>query len=120
LHTSLLDPRGRAWLISDQLGERFAADVLVLEMVHVDLFDRGLDSGDGHNTDACCAAITRITPQLGLPGIKAAPVKPRRISGTVKRLPLDGYLTRDDISRWPHSIRQAGFYDREGRIRVLI
>lgn len=115
LHTSLLDPRGRAWLIRDRLGERFAADVLLHEMVHAWLFQRGYtyepdDPNGAHNNDQWCAEIVRITPALGLPVIKAVPVKPRRVDGAVVRRPLDDHLDRDAISRWPHTIRPAGYY----------
>jgi hypothetical protein len=113
LHPALLDPRGDAWAISSQLGTRHAADVLLHEMVHVALFAPGVDNPDStpyHNTAEWCAEIVRITPQLGLPPIKAAPVKPRRVDGKVVRQPLDGYLSRSDIAHWPHSLRPAGYY----------
>ena len=64
--------------------------------------------------------IIRITPQLGLPPIKAAPVKPRRIDGKVARRALEGHISRDDMAHWPRSLRPAGFYNREGRIHVPI
>ncbi len=121
LHTALLDPRGDAWRISNKLGERYAADVLLHEMVHVALHAAGVasDERDGqHNTVEWCAEIVRITPQLGLPAIKAAPVKTRRVNGTVVRQALDGHLSRSNIARWPHPIRPPAYYDREGRIRV--
>jgi hypothetical protein len=39
----------------------------------------GTDDDQGeHNTEPWCEQITRITPQLGMAAIKAAPVKPRR------------------------------------------
>jgi hypothetical protein len=82
--------------------------------VHVALFAAGVDAE--HNSQQWCDQIIRITPQLGLPPIKAAPVKPRRINGEVLRRPLDGHLSRGDIAHWPHSIRLAGFYDRGGRV----
>jgi hypothetical protein len=123
LHPALLDPRGNAWRISDKLGERYAEDVLLHEMVHVTLFAAGVGNerkDPHHNTDEWCAEIVRITPTPGLPPIKAAPVEPRRVDGSVARIPLDGHLTRDQIARWPHSIRPAGWYDQAGRIPVLI
>ena len=123
LHTSLLDPRGRARLIGDQLGERYAADVLLHEMCHVALFALGIGNDNKHphhNTVEWCAEIVRITPALGLSAIRAAPVTPRRVDGKVVRRPLDGYLARDDVARWPWSIRPAGFYDGEGRTSVHI
>jgi hypothetical protein len=119
LHPALLDPHGDAWSIRDQLGMRFTSDVLLHEMVHVLLNDRGVNSE--HNSDEWCAEITRITPALDLPEIKAAPVKPRRVNGKVVRRPLDGHLPRDAIASWPHSIRPGVYYGRDTeRIRVPI
>jgi hypothetical protein len=122
LHPSLLDPRGDAWSISAKLGERYAADVLLHEMVHAWLFQHGGDGCEdgGHNTAEWCAEIVRITPALGLPAIKAAPVKTRRIDGKVERRELDGHLSRSDIAHWPHSLRLPGYYGTEGRVRVPI
>jgi len=123
LHPALLDPRSNAWGIWDKLGMRYAEDVLLHEMCHVALFAMSVVN-DGkhphHNTDEWCAEIVRITPQLDLPPIKAAPVKTRRVNGAVVRRELDGQLSRDGISRWPHSLRPAGYYDTGGRIRIPI
>jgi hypothetical protein len=118
LHPALLDPQSDAWDIGDQLGAKFAEHVLLHEMIHAYLGDQGLDPD--HNGDPWCAEIMRITPQLGLDPIKAEPVKPRRINGKVTRRARDGFLSRDDISRWPHTIAPAGYYSRGGRIRVPI
>jgi hypothetical protein len=123
LHPALLDPRERAWGIRDRLGVRFAEDVLLHEMVHVVLLTAGVrnDERQGqHNTEEWCAQIIRITPALGLPSIKAAPVKTRRVNGSVVRQALDGYLTRDQISRWPYTIRPNGYYANDELIRVDI
>jgi hypothetical protein len=103
---------------------RFASDVLLHEMVHVELFVRGVVNDEQHphhNTEEWCAEITRITPALGLPEIKAAPVKPWRVDGKVMRRTLDGHLSWDAISRWPHTIRPTDYYaDEIERIRVPI
>ena len=124
MHPALLDPRGDAWRISDQLGMRYAEDVLLHEMVHVTLFAAGVENDDKnphHNTAQWCAEIMRITPQLGLPVIKAAPVKPRRVDGKVVRRELDGQLSRADIAHWPHSLRPVGYYNStDTRIHVPI
>jgi hypothetical protein len=122
LHPALLNPKGDAWKIRDQLGTRYAEDVLLHEMIHVALFEKGVDHNHDeghHNTDEWCAEIMRITPRLGLPPIKAAPVKPRRVNGKVRRLQLDGHLSRDDIARWPHSIRPAAYY-ANGNDRIAV
>ncbi|MDT5225456.1 MAG: hypothetical protein QOG19_2863 [Mycobacterium sp.] len=119
LHPALLDPRGDAWRIRDKLGTRYAEDTLLHEMTHVWCIDT--KSEHDHNSEAWCNEIVRITPALGLPPIKAVPVKPRRINGTVTRQALDGHLSRRDIAHWPHSIRPADFYDLDTtRLRVLI
>jgi hypothetical protein len=122
LHPSLLDPHGDAWMIGHKLGALFAEDVLLHEMVHVVLDEAGVPntSQGQHNTVEWCEQIMRITPQLGLPPILAAPVKPRRVDGKVRRLPREGYLSRADIAYWPHSLRPDGYFDSEGRIRVRI
>jgi hypothetical protein len=123
LHPALLDPRGDAWEQEYKLGARHAEDVLLHEMVHAWLFDTTPDHASdegGHNIDEWCTEIVRITPGLGLPPVKAAPVKPRRTDGAVRRMLLDGHLSRADIAHWPHSLRPAGYYDREGRIPVPI
>jgi hypothetical protein len=119
LHPSLLDPHSDAWARSHELGARWATDVLLHEMVHVRLFADDI-ADDHHNSRQWCDEITRITPQLNLPPVKAAPVKPRRIDGAVRRLPLAGHLTRDEIAHWPHSIRPADYYTDAGRINVPI
>jgi hypothetical protein len=126
LHPALLDPQTDAWKIRDRLGTRFAADVLLHEMIHALLGDEGYaptgraDEDSCHNNPRWCTEIVRITPQLQLPPIMAVPVKPRRVNGKVRREPLDGHLSRDAIARWPYSLRPAGFYTSEGRIRVPI
>jgi hypothetical protein len=92
-------------------------------MVHVALYDAGIPSPH-HNAQPWCDEIMRITVQLGLDPIKAAPVKPRRVQidgkSKVVRKPLDGHLSRIEIASWPHSLRPAGYYTHEGRIYVPI
>lgn len=84
-------------------GHHAVSDVLVHEMLHADLILRGLDPA--HNGKPWCEAITRLSPSvLGLE-VKAAPVNPRRINGAVARVPLDGYLPRAVLARWPGSMR---------------
>ena len=81
---------------------RFAEDVLLHEMLHVALFAMGVDNDKEHphhNTEQWCAEIMRITPALGLPPVKAAREKTRRIDGKVARRALDGHVPRGDISR---------------------
>jgi hypothetical protein len=125
-----LDPQSAdPWCLQEMtrgvevLGAAHAADVLLHEMVHVALFAAGVEHREDdshHNTPEWCEQITRITPQLHLEPIKAAPVKPRRVNGKVVRRPLDGHLARAVIARWPHTLRPAGYYTRDGRIDVSI
>lgn len=74
LHPALLNPRDTAWGIRDMMGARFAADVLLHEMVHVAVFTTGIENtakDPHHNTTEWCAEIVRIAPGLGLLPIKA-------------------------------------------------
>jgi hypothetical protein len=87
-------------------------------MVHAYLADQGLDAG--HNAEPWCDEIMRITPLLDLPPVQAEPVKPRRVNGKVVRLARDGFLSRDDLASWPHTIVPADYYTRDGRMLVLI
>lgn len=122
LHPALLSPRGEdPWRIGKRLGARYAEHVLLHEMIHVQLFDRGVDvddRGGHHNTAEWCAEITRITEELGLEPIQAAPVLPRRVGGKVVREPLEGHLGRAAIASWPQSIAPWETYTREGRVPV--
>jgi hypothetical protein len=124
LHPALLDPQTDAWDIkrrsggTRELGAAYAADTPLHEMVHLLLFER--IGEHEHNAQPWCDEIMHITPQLGLEPVKAAPVKPRRIDGKVVRKELDGHLSRDAISRWPHPLRPAGYYTHKGRMHVPI
>jgi hypothetical protein len=110
LHPALLDPaNGMVWDQPSALyGNRYARDVLLHEMVHV-------GGAHGHNSQAWCDEVVRITPLLGLPPVQAEPVKPRRISGKVKRQAQDGYLDRKALASWPHSLRPADYYLEDNR-----
>jgi len=117
LHPALLDPRGNAWEMGPVLGARLAEHVLLHEMLHAYLGDRGLDAS--HNSQPWCDEIMRITPLLGLAAVQAEPVKPRRVDGKVVRLARDGFLSRDDLAHWPHTLMAPDYYNTEGRITVL-
>lgn len=124
LHPSLLSPSSLdPWQTGGLLGEAYARDVLLHEMIHALLFGRGLtiEHESHHNTKPWCAEVVRLAGLLGIGEVQAAPVKPRRVDGTVKRLPLDGHLSRADIAHFPHSLRADSFYRANRRkIRVLI
>jgi len=119
LHPALLDPKSDAWGIEPYLGEAYARDVVLHEMIHALLFQRGLEAG--HNGEPWCAEIVRLAPELGLKPIKAAPVVPRRVDGKVRRLPLPGHLDRKTIATFPHPLRPASYYkNTNGRLPVAI
>jgi hypothetical protein len=125
LHSSLLDPRSaNPWYQWGRLGEAFAEDVLLHEMIHCLLRARGVPSDEKtgrHNEQPWCDEIMRLAPLIGLGEVKAAPVKPRRIDGAVRRQALDGYLTQDELARFPHPLRPAGWYEaRNSRQRIRI
>ena len=112
LHTSLLEPRGRAWHIAHKLGRAYASDVLLHEMVHASVAER-LERWhkDCHNNDDWCAEIVRITPLLGLPPIKAAPIRQKRIDKRVQWHTPAGHLERNQLATWPACVRPAGYYE---------
>ena len=119
LHPALLDPRSDAWKIKRYLGEAYARDVLLHEMIHALLFARGIDHK--HNSQPWCDQVMRLAPMLGLGDVKAAPVQPRRINGKVVRRELDGHLSQLQLARFPHESRDQTWYERNRRrMPVLI
>lgn len=121
LHPSLLDPQGNAWALEPRLGVRFASDVLLHEMIHAHLFDGGDLGEESHNSEGWCVEITRLTPLLGLDPIHAEPVRQHRVDGKVTRWAREGYLPRNRIADWPHSLRPARYYEADPQhIRVPI
>jgi hypothetical protein len=52
LHPALLDPHSDAWKIERFVGEPYARDVLLHEMIHALLFSRGILKGDLVQIDA--------------------------------------------------------------------
>ena len=77
LHPALLDPKADAWRNEPFLGDRFAEDVLLHEMVHVKLHAEGRDTrgsdDSSHNTEPWCEEVVRLAPRLGLGEVQAAP-----------------------------------------------
>jgi hypothetical protein len=88
-------------------------------MIHAVPFARDADSS--HNGAPWCAELERLSlVVLGFP-VKAEPVKPRRVDGKVTRRARDGYLTRDQLAHWPHSLRPEWDDYRDGvQIRVRL
>jgi len=110
LHTALINPRSDAWCILDLLGERYAADVLLHEMIHQDLYQAGENTK--HNEEPWCNSILRITLLLGLPPIKAKPIRQKRVGGKVTWFTEPGHLTRREIASWPQKRRPNFFNGR--------
>lgn len=115
LHTSLFGSRTDAWGRGSLLGKRFAADVLVHEMLHKFLIQS--EKSSKHNHDPWCDEIERISPELGL-NIKAKPIRQKRVDGKVKWYVEPGHLKRIEIATWPYLIRPKEYY--ESSVRNLI
>ena len=119
IHQSLLEPSSdKPWQLLT-LGERFASDVLLHEMIHQVIFQRhghdGNVEGQGnssHNNTFWCAEVNRIAPMLGLPA-NAALTRRKRIDGKPKWVVDDGMMTRGELSSWPHSATSEAFYRGE-------
>jgi hypothetical protein len=88
-------------------GHREVEDVLLHEMIHAKLVLNGVDPS--HNGQPWCDEITRLSPAVLGRDIQAAPVKVRRVEGEVRRLALPEHLTRDELARWPGSLRPKGW-----------
>jgi hypothetical protein len=114
LHSSLVEPKSESpWDMGSLLGEKFAEDVLLHEMIHQYLRQYKKYTGkESHNCDEWCEEIVRIAKMMG-EEIKAKPIKPQRVDGEVKRFVEDGHLSRMDIKNFPHSIRPNGYYEKE-------
>lgn len=140
IHQSLLDPKqagkkGDTWLMVNLLGKRFASDVLLHEMVHQAIYERYGHNGielekfsgvSSHNNPAWCDEIMRLAPMLGLGTIQAQPIKRTRAdnAATGKKgkptwQPLPGYLDRDTIARFPHTLTNEAYYRNETDSRSL-
>lgn len=126
LHTSLLQPKDRAWGIARILGPKFASDVMLHEMIHQAIHQRTGTNGAGpcaahtsHNNPAWVAEVNRIAPLLGLPA-NAAMTTQKRVkpdgkpgNGKVTWYTEPGCMTRLELSRWPYLSRPFGYYEPE-------
>lgn len=115
LHTSLVQPHGDAWGIGRLLGKKYASDVLLHEMIHQAIKQETGGDGGGtscHNNPCWVAHVNRIAALLDL-ATKASVVKQKRSNGSKPRwTPEPGCVTLDELSRWPHSARPAGYYEK--------
>ena len=118
LHKSLIEPKGNAWGIAHKMGERYAADVLLHEMMHqyIDVVLGVRDGGESespskssHNNPYWVAEVNRIAQLLGL-DCKAQVVKQRRVNGRVKWAPRDGAMTMSELGSFPHCVRSGSYY----------
>jgi len=119
LHTMLAERRN--WHPWDIKGDdAYARDVLLHEMIHMSIRQSGVLVGkDHHNNPAWAAEINRVAKLLGI-DVHAECIKQRRVrDGNGKttrqrtRAPVEGNLELKDISRFPHSVRPAGFYKKK-------
>lgn len=134
LHRSLVGPAGDPWTEAEKLGERYARDVLLHQMVHQYVWEvrqisgqearlnspqggNGADGGSPHNCPSWVAEINRLMEKMDL-GRRACLIKQRRIEGDVRWAPPEGFppsgcegLTEiGQLARWPHSARPVGYY----------
>jgi len=118
LHSSLISPKGDAWGKGELMGERFAADTLLHEMIHQYNWQILQYQGkESHNCKVWCNQINRIAPALGLKP-NAAVVKQKRErepgqtkgNGKVVWVPDPGMMSRMDLASWPHSARTHDYY----------
>jgi hypothetical protein len=135
LHSSLLDPRSATvWGMSaSEMGDRFASDVLLHEMIHAWILQTGRHDPEErrkrgtHNNEPWCAEVTRIAPLIDLGNIDAQVIKARRVPDAEGKLTIitkdapDGFLGQGEIARFPHSLRPAGYYARgNGKLVVAL
>ena len=114
LHKSIIEPHSPApWKIpAYKLNKLYASDVLLHEMIHQKIEQRGIASE--HNSNVWAAEIVRVSKLMGVE-IKAAKVKQKRIKdengeSIVRWIPLPGHLTRREMSEWPDCIRKPEYY----------
>jgi len=122
LHTSLVEPKSDSpWNMGSLLGEKFAEDVLLHEMIHQYLRQiKNYTGKESHNCEEWCEGIVRISKLMGIE-IKAKPVRQKRIrqpgqktgAGKVQWVVEEGHMNRKEIASFPHSIRPTGFYEKE-------
>lgn len=117
LHLSLIKPKSaRPWSIDKKyLGEKFAADVLLHEMIHQHLHQHHgaeYSKQDSHNGELWCNEINRLAAALQIDCPPAKPVIVRRDPDTKKvtRKAEAGYMARKDLATWPHPFRPKSYY----------
>lgn len=119
LHTSLLNPSGDAWGIARILGQRFAGDVLLHEMMHQHIHQRDGGHPHGHNHPQWADEINRVARLVGLPD-NAQPIKQKRVKvegakgkGKVMWVAEPDMMTWREMASWPQSTRPHGYYESD-------
>ena len=101
-------------------GPLMVSDTLIHEMLHAFLMLRG--ENPAHNAAPWCRMITDLTPGLAGREVQAERVGTMRVPNPdreidpaapktkVVRRARPGYLTQDQLARWPHSVRPEDYY----------
>ena len=120
LHVSLIDPNGRnPWDQGKLMGEKMGSDVLLHEMMHQAIHQKGGDPSPNHHiSQLWCDGINRLIPMIGIDtDLVAKPIKQMRVreagvkgNGKVSWVVSDGGMTRNTLSSFPHSLRPDGYY----------
>ncbi|MBD1834654.1 hypothetical protein H6F61_18600 [Cyanobacteria bacterium FACHB-472] len=126
MHKALVEPASNAWRRGKLLGKKFAADVLLHEMIHQALLQQEKVCPQSHNCEAWCDEINRLIPLMGIEtSLIARPVKQRRIKvesvavdgklttkSKVTWEPRPGFMPRSTIANFPHSLRSHSYYEK--------
>jgi protein gp37 len=119
LHPAIWSPAGHGtgWSRTIPAGRRYALDVVLHELIHVEVnyLMRGRSGKSSHDCIEWCQAITTASQKLKgtmleLPPFRAAPTKRYRENGRQARRTPDGCLSMEQIAGWPHSVREPSYY----------
>ena len=101
-------------------GRRYVLDIVIHEMTHVSVQMTMQDHTEGvgpwkssHDNPIWCEEVNRMSPLLGINGVKAAPTVRRRADGRMLRRAPDGCTPMSAVSRWPYSVRDPQYYRSE-------
>jgi len=124
LHESLVDPKfdksnssggEKVWgQGAEAFGAFYASDVLLHEMIHQKIYqvyghDGSEEGGNSsHNNPIWVAEVNRLAPLLDLP-YKAEVIRQKRIDKKVQWHTPPGIMSRDELSRFPTSVRPQGY-----------
>jgi hypothetical protein len=93
-------------------GPRYTLDTVVHESMHLwcKYIRGGWVGKSSHDNPIWAEEVSRVSPRLGLPSLKAAPTKRKRENGKMLRVVPDDCIAMEDLASWPHSMRPAGYY----------